>query len=70
VVNTDTGEEIASRYARVVTRAHPGIQAPLGWTLSNASMDDLRAQLLLEENQMELAEIAHWLGGNLECITP
>jgi hypothetical protein len=70
VVNADTGEEIASRYARVVTRAHPGIQAPLGWTLSNASMDDLRAQLLLEENQMELAEIARWLGGNLECITP
>lgn len=70
VVDHDTGAEIASRYARVVTRAHPGIQAPLGWTLSNASMDDLRAQLLLEENQMELAEIARWLGGDLECITP
>ena len=70
VVNRRTGEEIASRYARVVTRAHPGIQAPLGWTLSNASMDDLKAQLLLEENEMELAEIERWLGGDLECVEP
>lgn len=70
IVHTESGEEIASRYARVVTRAHPGIQAPLGWTLSNASIDDLKGQLALEENEMELSEIGRWLDGNLACVNP
>lgn len=61
------GVPVESRYARVVTRAHPGVQAPLGWTLSSASFDDLRDQLLIEENQAELAEIMGWLDGHLTC---
>jgi hypothetical protein len=70
VVHGDGGDEISSRYARVVTQAHPGIQAPLGWTLSNASIDDLKDQLALDENQTELAEIERWLDGDLRCVTP
>jgi hypothetical protein len=58
---------IESRYARLVTRAHPGVQAPLGWTLSNASIDDLRNQLLIDENQKELAEVNAWFDGHLTC---
>jgi hypothetical protein len=66
-VFTPDGVEITSRYARITTRAHPGIQAPLGWTLSGASFDDLRAQLTIDENARELAEIQTWLAGNLTC---
>lgn len=62
-----TGRQVQSRYARVTTRAHPGVQAPLGWSLSSASFDDLRAQLGTEENQEELFEIARWLSGGLTC---
>jgi hypothetical protein len=32
------------RYANFALRAHPGAQAPLGWTLSSESFDDLVAQ--------------------------
>ena len=68
VIVTAGGEVISSRYARLTTRAHPGVQAPLGWTLSDSSIDDLRNQLEITENQKELAEIARWLSGDLECI--
>jgi hypothetical protein len=61
------GAPIGSRYARLVTKAHPGVQAPLGWTLSRASIDDLRDQLSIAENRQELAEVAGWLDGNLTC---
>ena len=67
VLEGPDGQPILSRYARFTTRAHPGVQAPLGWTLSNASIDDLRNQLAIEENRLELAEVARWLGGDLRC---
>ena len=66
VVQRD-GAPVGSRYARLVTRAHPGVQAPLGWTLSDASIDDLKSQLLIGENQRELAEVGSWLDGHLTC---
>jgi hypothetical protein len=66
-IYTHDGKEITSRYARITTRAHPGIQAPLGWTLSNASFDDLRTQLTIEENALELSEIQTWLTADLTC---
>ena len=67
IIRDAAGDPIASRYARIVTRAHPGVQAPLGWTLSNTSFDDLRSQLTIEENVVELAEIQRWLAGGLTC---
>ncbi|MEA3511115.1 MAG: hypothetical protein U9R51_06735 [Actinomycetota bacterium] len=61
------GEEITSRYARITTRAHPGIRARLGWTISDASFDDLRAQLTIEKNALERSEIQTWLTRDLTC---
>jgi hypothetical protein len=58
---------VESRFARITTWAHPGVQAPLGWSLSRASIDDLRGQLLIEQNAAQLGEIAIWLSDSLEC---
>lgn len=58
---------VTSRFARVTTWAHPGVQAPLGWSLSQASIDDLRAQLHNDQNTAQLLEIASWLDGSLRC---
>lgn len=69
MLRTDDGmQPITSRYSRMVTRAHPGVQAPLGWTLSQASIDDLRDQLAITENDQSLAEVRSWLGGDLVCV--
>jgi len=59
---------VVSRYVRLVTRAHPGVQAPLGWTLSQASIDDLRNQLAIAENAAALAEVRTWLDGDMVCL--
>ena len=67
VITDPSGTPIVSRYARITTRAHPGVQAPLGWTLSNASFDDLQSQLTIDENQSDLAEIQRWLTQPLTC---
>jgi len=55
------------RYVRITTRAHPGVQAPLGWSLSDASIDDLRDQLDLPANRREIDEVRTWLDGALTC---
>jgi len=60
---------VTSRYVRLVTWAHPGVQAPLGWTLSQASINDLRRQLAIPENAAALAEVRSWLSGELACLT-
>jgi len=56
-----------SRYAHIYPRAHPGIQAPLGWTLSDASRRDLRHELTREENKTELAKVDAWYSTSLQC---
>jgi hypothetical protein len=67
---TKTGPRtIQSRYARLVTRAHPGVQAPLGWTLSQASINDLRDQLAIPGNVAALAEIRTWIDRDLACVS-
>jgi hypothetical protein len=70
VAATTDGSPVAldSRYARLVTRAHPGVQAPLSWTLSETSIDDLRRQLEIPENAAAFAEIRSWLNGDLVCL--
>ncbi len=64
----DVQVSVTSRYSRVVTRAHPGVQAPLGWTLSQSSIDDLRDQLAIPENRVALAEVRAWLDGEMSCV--
>jgi hypothetical protein len=66
VVRPD-GTVLGDRYARITTRAHPGVEAPLGWSLSDASIDDLREQLDLPVNRLEIAEVRDWLDAPLTC---
>jgi hypothetical protein len=49
------------RYAILNLRAHPGSQAPLGWTLSPQSVQELDQQLSLNADQ--LREIGTWFQG-------
>lgn len=67
-VGNDTSE-VGSRYVRLATRAHPGVQAPLGWTLSQASIDDLRSQLEIRQNLEALAEVRSWLDNEMVCTS-
>ena len=64
-----TEHPLTSRYARITTRTHPGVEAPLGWSLSRASIEDLRLQLQTAENTAELTEVFRWFNGTLECRT-
>jgi hypothetical protein len=63
-----TGAEPAqtvSRVAYIRTRAHPGSRAPLGWTLSAATLQDLARQL--GQNQSDFARVQQWLSGTIAC---
>jgi hypothetical protein len=66
VVKPD-GTTLRDRYARITTRAHPGVEAPLGWSLSDASIDDLREQLDLPANRLEIDEVRDWIDAPLTC---
>jgi hypothetical protein len=66
-VKDDDNNEV-SRFAYVRTRAHPGASAPLGWTLSDATFDDLAAQLGQNGTQFDL--INRWLTKPLFCVQP
>ena len=54
-----------NRYARFYPRAHPGVEAPTGWVLSNTSQRDLLAQLA--ENVDQIDEVRSWFDPNLGC---
>jgi hypothetical protein len=56
--------KLADRIAHLFPRAHPGTQAPLGWTLSNASMKDLHKQLTNKFNREEIAKARAWFAPN------
>ena len=55
----------SDRYAILYLRAHPGAAAPLGWTLSRASVDELERQL--DSNDDQLSEIASWFSDKNSC---
>jgi hypothetical protein len=71
----DDEGRVADRYAQFSLFAHPGAQAPLGWTLSKSSMEELVDQFgerdprraLVNENQAALTEFETWFDG-LTCI--
>lgn len=51
------------RYAHFSVRAHPGAAAPLGWTLSRVSVDDLLVQYKQHVKDEEVEqEVQGWLG--------
>ncbi len=62
---TFPGTTVQDRYALLYPRAHPDIQAPLGWSLSPQSIVELRRQLVA--NQKEINEVARWFAGGSGC---
>jgi hypothetical protein len=63
------GWPLSDRYVHLYPRAHPGVQAPLGWALSNAAREDLRAQLSSPENAGAIAEIRAWFEAGPTCAS-
>jgi hypothetical protein len=66
-VRATEGEEPLVRYAHVFPRAHAGTSAPLGWSLSKASRDDLTNQLREPKNTNEFGKIRRWFSPALTC---
>ena len=62
------GVELGDRYVRFSPLAHPGAQAPLGWTLSKASFRDLFQQF--GKNGAASAELEKWFTGMTCTISP
>lgn len=56
------------RYVFIRTRAHPGAKAPLGWTLSPATVEDLEDQLA--DNDDEFTTVKSWFDGEMRCSSP
>lgn len=56
--------ERASRYVHIHPEAHPGIEAPLGWTLSRASRIDLESQLFSPDNVAAVHCVKAWLSSD------
>ena len=56
-------------WAHIYPQSHPGSQAPLGWTLSAGSMDDLEQQMR-EQNGPALDVVKSWYRGHLMPAGP
>lgn len=52
-----------SRYAHFSLRAHPGTEAPLGWTLADESFRDLADQLTTNASQTQFDQVDNWFKG-------
>jgi hypothetical protein len=61
----EIGPKVRNRYAHIYPRAHPGVRAPLGWTLSDAAQDELDEQL--RNNEEEIRKVRNWLSNDNEC---
>jgi hypothetical protein len=68
-VVTVNGDANGPRFARVSPYLHPGVLAPLGWSLSKAAVGDLQDQLDgVDENIRAVQTIGSWLApGSLSC---
>lgn len=62
------GPPLESRYAHFSLLAHPGARAPLGWTLSGRSFEDLEEQFDLK-NAEATDQVKTWFS-NLLCTLP
>lgn len=65
------GETGFSRHLRISLVDHPGVTAPLGWSLSPAAVEDFEQQLQVNENQEAVNRMSHILGDDstLGCRT-
>jgi hypothetical protein len=58
----------ADRIAHVYPRAHPGTEAPLGWTLSRVAAEDLRRELTTPVVGEDVEKVRRWFTpGALRC---
>ena len=55
-----------SRYALIVPHRHPGVEAPLGWMLSDASQRDLEDQLYTG-NEDAIGAVKDWVSNPPAC---
>ena len=63
-----SGAEVHDRFARVSLFAHPGVQAPLGWSLSSEAVNDISQQFTVPDNVAARDQVAGWLApGALTC---
>lgn len=62
-----SGKVIDSRYFQVALTGQPGPDPPLGWTLSDSTVDNMRAQLASETNRATIAKLRHLLSTPLHC---
>jgi hypothetical protein len=60
------GQKLPSRYVRFSMLAHPGARAPLGWTLSRQSFNNIRDQLQQPQNLQAASQVQGWFSG-LRC---
>ena len=65
-----SGSRDVNRWFRVVPEAHPGIQAPLGWVLSDAAEADLDREADRQQQSGELADLIDVLSTDLTCSAP
>ena len=57
-VAVELAGEPFSRHLRVALVDHPGVTAPLGWSLSRAAVEDFTDQLQVPENRAVIEQIA------------
>jgi len=60
VTELGTGGACSNSVAYVVPSEHPGVRAPLGWTLSSVSADDMDRQLVGPWNASQLKLARSW----------
>jgi hypothetical protein len=54
---------------RVAPAPQPGLQPPLGWTLSESTVADMRAQLRSASNTTTIARLKRLLSSPMSCPT-
>jgi len=57
----------ANRYFEFSLRAHPAVQAPLGWSLSESATEDLEHQMKLDANKKQFEKLRQALAGTSSC---
>jgi hypothetical protein len=60
-------DDARSSWFRIAPDPQPGLEPPLGWTLSASTIADMREQLGSETNQKTIQRLRALLGGGLSC---
>lgn len=63
------GAGLTGRYELIAPNSHPGLEAPLGWTLAPGSQRDLEQQLY-EVNRTQIETVRRWLEHPPSCPPP